>query len=173
MSDVTPILCAWTGEAFSPSGHTWAKRADERFVVGQQYLVEAQEPRSLQSHNHYFAALTDAWQNLPEHLADNFPSADHLRRWALIKAGYRDERSIVCASKAEAKRLVAFIKPIDDYAVVVAHEAVVVVLTAKSQSMKAMGKRDFQASKEAVLQIISGMIGSTMVRLEQNAASAA
>ena len=173
MSDVTPILCAWTGEAFSPAGRIWAKRADERFVVGQEYMVEAHEPRSLQSHNHFFAALADAWQNLPEQMAETFASPDHLRRWALIKAGFRDERSIVCASKAEAKRLVAFIKPIDDYAVVVAHEAVVVVLTAKSQSMKAMGKRDFQASKDAVLQIVSDMIGSTTERLNQNAASAA
>src|SRR3546814_9642927 len=58
-----------------------------------------------------------------------FATPDHLRRWALIRAGYRDERSIVCASKAEAQRLAAFIKPMDDYAVVLVSEAVVKVCT--------------------------------------------
>jgi len=47
----------------------------------------------------------------------------------------------------------------DDYAVVVARDAVVVVWTAKSQSMKAMGKVEFQRSKDAVLTECARLIG--------------
>ena len=81
-----------------------------------------------------------------------------MRKWALIRTGFRDERSIVCASKAEAERVAAFVKPMDDFAIVIAHEASVLVYTAKSQSMKAMGAKEFQRSKEAVLDYCQGMI---------------
>ncbi len=77
----------------------------------------------------------------------------------LVKCGYADERTVVCASKAEAERVAAFIKPMDNYAVVIFHEAVVKVYTAQSQSLKAMGKREFQESKEAVLAAIDRLLG--------------
>jgi ABC-type nickel/cobalt efflux system permease component RcnA len=47
----------------------------------------------------------------------------------------------------------------DDFAVVTVSEAVVTVYTAKSQSMRAMGKKAFAESKEAVLRILSEMLG--------------
>lgn len=132
---------------------------------GECVRLVRQEARSQASHNHFFAALNDAWLNLPEGEAERFPSAEHLRKWALIKAGYRDERTFVCGSKAEAQRLAAFVKPMDEYAVVVVREAVVTVWTAKSQSMRAMGKADFQRSKDDVLEVVAGMIGATPAQL--------
>lgn len=129
------------------------------FGEGEIVTLERREGRSASSHNHYFAMIGEAWNNLPEHLADRYPTAEHLRKEALIRAGYRDERSIVCASKAEALRVGAFIRPMDEFAIVAVSEAVVRVFTAKSQSAKAMGKADFQASKEKVLAILADMIG--------------
>lgn len=155
---VQPLDFTWTGEAMVPRH---PKAADRLFVVGEVYPLAAHEERSSATHRHYFALINEAWQSLPEGMADRFPTADHLRKWALIKAGYRDERSVVCASKAEAQRVKAFVRPIDDYAVVVASEAVVIVYTAKSQSMKAMGKAEFQASKVAVLDTIASLIDVT------------
>ena len=99
MSD-RPFPFAWDGEAMVPPGQYWAKRADEQFVVGQNYKLVEHHDRSPQSHSHYFAALAEAWQNLPHHLTDRWATSEHLRKWALIKAGYHDERSIVAASKA-------------------------------------------------------------------------
>jgi len=136
----------------------FAKLCDKQFVVGLDYRLDVAEERSRRSHDHYFAAIDDRWHSLPERYGDRFATTDHLRKWCLIKAGFRDERSVVVASRAEAIRLAAFIQPIDDYAVVVPMQATVVVYTAKSQSLKAMGKKDFQASKQAVLDIIDGMI---------------
>jgi hypothetical protein len=81
---------------------------------------------------------------------EEFPTAEVLRKKMLIRAGYADERSIVCASKAEAQRVAAFVKPMDEYAVVTVREAVVRVYTAQSQSIKAMGAKpfpDIQASR--------------------------
>lgn len=162
MSDaLLPLPVQWDGEVFKPITGYWARQADRHLVVGQTYTMEVREPRSPASHGHYFASVTDAHENLPEAMADRWATPDHLRRYALIRTGWRDERSIACTSKADALRVAAFIRPMDEYAVVVAHEAVVVVMTAKSQSLKAMGRKDFQASKQAVLDYLATLIGTT------------
>jgi len=81
--------------------------------------------------------------------------------------GYRDERSIVCNSRAMAERVAAFIGSMDCYAVVTALSSVVRVYTPKSQSMRAMGKREFQESKDHVLGFIADLIGVTADDLEK------
>lgn len=152
-----PMLFRWDGEAMVAEPR-FRKLADAAYTVGEVYRLEVQEQRSLVSHNHYFATLNDIWLSLPEEYGDRIPSAEHMRKFALIRTGYRDERSIVCASKAEAARVAAFLKPMDDFALVVVNEATVTVYTAKSQSHKAMGGKVFQQSKEAVLQYCQGLV---------------
>lgn len=168
----TPIPFRWEGDSFAPMPG-FGKRCDEVFVVGQVYRLAEQEDRSAASHRHYFACINAAWENLPAGAAEQFPTPDHLRRFALIKAGYADSRTLVASSKAEAQRLAAFVRPLDTFAVVAASEATVTVWTAKSQSVRAMGKKDFQESKDAVLSIIAEMIGTTPAMLAANAGQAA
>src|SRR5258707_712660 len=110
-----PLWFCWSGEAMIPLS---PKAADRVYTVGQRYHLEHREDRSSASHAQYFAAINEVWQNLRGDAAARFSSADHLRKWALIQTGYRDERSFICASKAEAQRLAAFLRPIDDFAVV-------------------------------------------------------
>lgn len=156
--DMRPVPFQWNGEAMQPT-RGFAALADKQFVIGEVYTLEASDPtRSMASHRHYFSAVYDAWLNLPELDAERFPTSDHLRKYALIRAGYCDSREIVCSSKAEALRLGAFVKPMDPYALVAISGSVVRVYTAKSQSLKAMGKRVFQESKDAVLAVVAGMI---------------
>ena len=163
------ILFEWDGEAMVPR-KGFAKRCDETYVVGEIYRMEVREERSLISHRHFFASVHEAWLNLPEALSERFATPEHLRKYALIKSGFRDERSFACGSKAEARRLAAFMQPFDDYAVVVVRESTVIAYTAKSQSMKAMGKKDFQRSKDAVLGVCAEMIGVQPEALENKAA---
>ena len=160
-----PIVYQWDGECMIPLQRL-RKRCDELFVVGERYTLIPHEDRSGRSHRHYFASVKSAWENLPEVMAERFPTPDHLRKWALIRAGYRDERSIVAASKTEALRIASFVRPIDEYAVVTVSEAVVTIYTAKSQSTKAMGKKDFQASKEKVLDVLAEIIDVSRKELE-------
>jgi len=156
---MTPLPFTWNGEAMviRPG---FQKRADEAFCIGEGYTLAVVEDRSAASHRHYFAAVNEAWANLPEHLAERWPSAEHLRKAALIRTGYRDERSFACSSRAEAIRMAAFLKPIDDFAMVALSGTTVLVLTAKSQSVRAMGKAVFQESKDAVLNALAEMIGT-------------
>ncbi len=81
--------------------------------------------------------------------------------------------SFVASSKAEAARIAAFLRPVEDTAVVRVKDAVVIRWTAKSQSMRAMGKDDFQRSKDAVLAVIDELIGTAPGTLSREAGRAA
>jgi hypothetical protein len=161
---MTPLLFRWEGDCFKPIPRH-AKECDARYTIGEHYALEEIKERSTKSHAQYFAALNDAWLNLPETIAQRFATSEHLRKHALIGCGYFDKRSIQAASKAEALRLAAFIRPMDEYAIVTVSAALVEVYTAKSQSYKAMGKKDFQDSKTAVLDYVAALIGTEAERL--------
>lgn len=171
MSEAPPILLQYEGEGeFKPAGSYWAKQADKHYVIGARYALVEHQERSQKSHAHYFAMVHDAWANLPEHLAEQYPTSERLRKHCLIKAGFADSQTFVCSSKAEAQRMAAFIRPIDEFSIISVKEATVTRWTAKSQSMKAMGKDEFQRSKDAVLQILSDMIGVAPAELKKAAA---
>lgn len=167
-----PLYFTWSGDAMVPLPR-FAERARKQYEVGQKYRLVEEHERSTQTHNHFFASVTEAWKQLPEDIAVSYPSVDHLRKWALCKAGFADERSIVAGSNEEARRIAAFVRPSDPYAVITVGGNVVKVYTAKSQSRKSMGARDFQASKTAVLEIVAGLVGVDVDTLASNAGRAA
>ncbi len=170
MTVIHPIKFRWTGEAMIPLVKSVAER---QYEVGETYRLEPWEERSPASHRHFFAALRSAWDNLPEHWAERFSTPEHLRKYALIKTGYHDVRTIAARSNAQAADIAAFVKPLDDCAVVVVREATVTVYTAKSQSARAMGKGEFQQSKRDVLEWLATIVGVTTQQLHDNAGQAA
>ena len=163
MTALYPLSFYWNGEHMVPLNPRAAAR---QYTAGEVYNLEHREERSAASHAHYFAALQEAHANLPEDIADRFPTVDHMRRYALVRTGYRDERTIIASSKAEARRIAAFVKPMDEYAVVSVNDSAVIVWTAKSQSHRAMGKVAFQKSKDDVLTFVAEMIGVSRDALE-------
>ena len=167
-----PVSFIWTGEVMEPL-RRFHNICAASFVIGQTYTLEEIKDRSSASHRHYFACINDAWLNLSEAAAVQFPTPEHLRKIALIASGYADIRTHVCSSKAEAVRTAAFIRPLDSYAIVNVKEAVVTVSTAQSQSVRAMGAQEFQASKTKTLDYIAALIGTTPAELERNAREAA
>lgn len=165
-----PTVFNWDGEAMVPLS---PRLADRQYVVGEQYRLAVEQERSQASHNFYFAAVHDAWMNLPVDVAVEFANDTHLRKHALIKAGYCNKKSILCASNAAAIELAAYIKTFDEYAIVTIEGRMVTIFTAQSQSKAAMGKVKFEESKTKVLDIVAGMIGVTADTLRDNAGQAA
>lgn len=157
MSAPAPIPMRWQGDVFAPLPR-FAKLCNASFVVGQVYHLQVVEERSAISHRHFFAQLNEAWQNLPDRIATRYPSVEHLRKYALIQAGFCDQRQLVAASKAEALRIAAYVRPADTYAVVTVRDAVVTTYTAVSQSNKAMGRVEFQRSKQACLDFAASLL---------------
>jgi hypothetical protein len=154
-----PLPFIWTGDSFQPVNRHWARKCDERFVVGQSYTLDEIHVRSNATHAHYFATLHDIWQSLPEGLSEQYPTDEHLRKYALIRTGFCTMKQHVCSSKAEAVRLAAAIGPYDPYQVVVVKDSVVTAYNAISQDYRSMDKKTFAESKEKVLDWCSALIG--------------
>lgn len=148
------------GMALVPIGRH-QNRFSDAFEEGETYAMAVHEDRSWASHNHYFACIKDHWLSLPERAAMETwaQSPEHLRKYALIQTGWNDTHSHACKSAAEAQRTAAFVRPIDEFSVVIARGSIVERFTAKSQSMRAMGKADFERSKEDVLGFLETLVG--------------
>lgn len=171
-----PLTFQWDGEAMRPVGR-YAKEADRHFVIGQTYRLEEATERSEISHRHEFAWLREAYANLPENVALHFDNEDQLRKFALIQTGWCEREEHVYPTKAEALRQAATIRRHKtEYCLVVVRDAIVTVLTARSQRTRgagAMNKQDFNASKQAILEYVSGLIGVSPEGLTRNAGRAA
>lgn len=155
-----PIKFTWDGEAMVPASGYWSRQCDKQFVVGEQYRLAEEHERSQISHNHEFAFISEAWNSLPDHLLEQYPSPEHLRKYALIRKGYATMVQHPCPSKAEAERLQAILAGhVDKYALVIRRDAVVTVYEAESQSYRSMGKKRFQESKTAIMEFIGDLVG--------------
>lgn len=154
------------GDAWIPH-RRFAKEVERRFATGEDRALVDYEARSKKSHDHYFATVEQIHNNLPDHLRERFPDDDTMRYDALIRTGFRNERELVCGSKAEALRAAAWARGGQGYSVIVVTGCVVTEYTAKSQSLKAMGKEQFQLSKDATLAYLAELIGVTTEQLSQ------
>lgn len=144
-----------------------------QFDLNANYRMEIERvsgERTDASHKHYMASVVQAWRNLPEKMASEYPTPDHLRKRALIKTGYYHLDSKVFDTPADANRAASFIKPMDPFAVVVVRDCVVNHYRAKSQKYLRAGgmdKKEFQESKDAVLALLATFIGTTKTALEK------
>lgn len=163
-----PVIFDWNGEAMIPRH---PKVADREYTVGERYALVPYEARSITSHNHEFAWLAEAWQNLPEQYADLYPTPEHLRKRALIEAGFYDETAVDAGTLAAAIRVAAAFRAKDEFALVIVRGPLVLIRTAKSQSRRAMDRETFQRSKTAIMEIISLMIGVKIPELAEASAA--
>ncbi|HLK25634.1 MAG TPA: hypothetical protein VKT30_13340 [Caulobacteraceae bacterium] len=152
------LQLAWDGEAFWPLS-SQRSQAKQAYGPGEIVAFAEAKDRSSPSHRHYFAALREAWVNLPEGYAERFATDEHLRKWALIRTGFCHARSIVCRTRAEARAIAAIVRSNDAYALVSIEGRTIWHLTAMSQSTRAMDHATFQASKRAVLELLADILG--------------
>ena len=170
MSEAPPMYFSWDGEAMVPKK---PRLADRYFVVGQDYRMVEENERSQASHNHEFAWLTEAWQQLPDDISDLYPSPEHLRKRALIDAGFYNEQIIDAGSKAAALRVASGIQSREPFSLIIVRGPLVVIRSAQSQSRRAMGKVRFEESKRAIMEVISNLVRVESTELVSNAGQAA
>lgn len=153
-----PLLFTWDGEAMWPRP-AFRREADKQFVVGETYRLGELAQRSHETHAHQFAWLNEAWKTLPERLAAEFPTAGHLRKRALIETGHFHETVLDVGTKEAAIQVATTLRAKDEFAWIVVRGHVVVMREAKSQSKAAMKPEEFQASKSAILEWVSALLG--------------
>lgn len=168
----SPIIYVWDGTSMVPLPK-FERKCNEQFVVGYKYLLEEIHERSVKSHNHAFGWLTESWRQLPEEYIDLYPSPEHLRKRALIAAGYYNETIVDAGTKEGAFQFAATLRARDDFAMVSVSDTIVVIRDAKSQSRRSMKKKEFQESKTKIMDIIADLIGVTPEQLLENAGQAA
>lgn len=161
---MTPLRYMGEGEFRAASAYH-ARALDKALVIGEVLTWGQIEERSQKSHAHYFAAVHEAWLNLPEAVSVEFPSDEHLRKYCLIKAGFCTVTKIACMTNREAVKLISSVSEMDGFAVCEVAGNIATVYRAHSQSMKAMGKKTFQESKTAVLEILSAMVGAQITEM--------
>ena len=163
----------WDGDALTPTGHYGLSAAREAMEPGDVVIVEIDHPRSQNSHRHQFAEINEAWRHLPESLQEApwAASPETLRKHALIATGFADTYSIDCGAKATAERVRMVLASAEagkhGYAIAKVRGPLVVVWTPQSQSMRAMGGKRFQESKQAVLNWIAAQIGVDAEELQR------
>ena len=161
-----PAIFEWTGDSFVPLAR-FQRQCDRDYVIGERYRLVEQQERSDATHRHEFAWLREAWLNLPEEIADGYPSPEHLRKAALIEAGWFDETIVDAGSNAAALRVASFVRSLDEFAVVIVRGPLVIRRTAKSQSRRAMDRKDFAASKQAIMEVVAGLLGVATADLQR------
>ena len=154
---MTAIAYKLVKGAFVPLGR-FRREVDASFKEGSIYHLAEVKGRSAASHSHYFACLHEAWLNLPEPMALHFPNEEAMRKFALIRTGWADRRSVSCGTKAAAERVAAFIRGGSGFSVVTIEGTAITQWTARSQSMAEMGADDFQKSKSDVLEFLEDVI---------------
>jgi hypothetical protein len=154
-----PIAFEWTGEAMVPI-RAHLKRADAQFVIGMSYILDTYEARSMAMHKGYFARIREAWTNLPDDIADAYPSPESLRKRALIKCGYAKLTEVLAASSREAAKMAEAMTAADEFALVVIEDRALRIWRAQSQSVKAMGGKAFKESIDRVEHWIAALIGA-------------
>ncbi len=159
MAQQSPLLFIWQGDGFTPVPRH-AKACDERYVVGERYLLEETQERDMVKHRRQFAFVREAWENLPECYALEpwAQSSEHLRKFSLIKCGYCHTETFPCGSKAEAQRWAPRLRAADTYAIVTVAGTVVHRFTAESQSVRAMGAKRFEESRRAIMAFVDGLL---------------
>ena len=117
LTDPSPLPFIFTADgSFRPATPFAAELCVRRYAAGAKYLLVEHQERSLLSHNQQFAWIDEAWRQLPEKLADLYPTPEHLRKRALIEAGFYHEEAIDCGTKAAALRVAAYLRKHDDFA---------------------------------------------------------
>ena len=162
MTRPPPLKCIWYAddEVLKPVG-TSIRYCLEQFGNGEIVTLERNEERSESSHGHYFAALNQAFRQLPEHLMSEYPTVDILRARALIKTGHCTMKDVLCDGTFSE-----FVQP---YSIVEYRGGVLRIFKAKSQSRGSMKKAEFQQSKDDVLGFVANLVGVSVEQLKANA----
>jgi len=155
-----PVMMRWEGDAMVPASGHWQRECDKRFTVGETYSLDEIHARSSATHAHFFAVIKQIWDNLPDALRPQYGNPEILRKHALIRTGFHTMVQHVAKSAAEADRLAAIIATYDAYQIVQTDGCVVTVYHALSQDHRHMDKKQFQDSKQKVLDWCADLVGA-------------
>lgn len=152
------IRVMWNPErkVFHPHGRSLAQCESLDPATWYNMLLEGDW--SVESHNHYFARLNELYLNLPESVAGRFKNIDHFRAWCLVHEGFANEQCQLFETPSAAQIAAKAIARFAPYSVVDVSGSVLRIWTAKSQARGRMSKREFESSKQKVLELAEHLV---------------
>lgn len=183
--------CMWTWNEADESMRlkpAFRRVAKAQFVDGEDYAMDVRERRSSREHNHYFAAVNEAWIHLNDESREKLNSPEKLRKWALIHVG-RCDQSVFGPMPHRtalkwAQTAAVFFRRGEDYVEISVRpvygdlgkrtgESLVIMKAAVSQSRASMDRETFRQSKREVLDLLAGKIEVKRSELEKAGVMAA
>ncbi len=167
-----PVVCTWDGVVLTPTPR-YARAAARQFEPGAEYPLQIVESRNMRFHNKYFAAIHEGWTQLPERIAQRFPTSEHLRHWLLIQVGEAVEKEYDLQTSDDARLLAMCVRTESPFARVRVVGPRVIVNRANSQALGSMSAAEFNDSAEKVLDLLAQMIGVPRGKLVKEAGRSA
>ena len=167
-----PIISAqWDGEVLRPL-RRHARACDDTLTVGEVYRIEVVDEAQSARDRQFHAALREAWLNLPEAIAEEFPSVESFRHYLLVKCGYCTTVRLPFASERAARESLPLLQT--EGAILHVERAVVTVIRPMSQKLRGgMPKEQRLQSYRDVADMAAGMVGVTPAQIAANVDQAA
>lgn len=96
----------------------FARLCNRQFELEEDYALGPVDNVPGRSRASFFMSVHNAWDSLPEDSDEVFASEEHLRKRALVKAGWADHSVTNWKTKADARRHAVDLRKIDGYAVI-------------------------------------------------------
>lgn len=141
------------------------------FEIGKRYSLIEFDERSPENHNHLFMLITGYWHNWPENYPRELPSAETLRKHALIQTGHYIHAEMAHASLEAATAYVRDFLLHVDYAegsiVSTPNGTATVMRIAKTLKKKVMEAAEFNKAKADVLDFCQSVTGIAPEQMER------
>jgi len=135
------------------------------------FVLDGHASRSPQDHRRFFAVIRATYTHWPESHEFDPDNAEHLRKWLLCKAGFRDVTTIPVDFPIELAKehpalmklvmlaVEAAIKAAKGYAFPRIHGDCIAVFSAKSIQWDKIDQKEFNKVREAVEEVIEAETG--------------
>lgn len=154
-------------KAMVPDGRFKAL-CDRQFSLDEGYALGPVDNVANASRGGFFASVKEAWNNLPED-DERFPSPEHLRKRALVAAGWAFHSQEVWDTERDARKHVISLRKHDEYAIIKPSGTVVDVWVAKSIAHGQITADEWKVVKPRALDWIAAQINVARTELERHA----
>lgn len=139
---------------------------ERQFELEDDYPLGPAENAPSRGRAAIFATVHDVWDNLPD-TQKAFPSEEHLRKTALVKAGWADHSQTILDTPGDAKKFGVMVRKVDAYAIITISGNVVDVWTARSIATGRITSEEFKPVKLRALKWLDSLVGLTPEQLEE------
>lgn len=138
-----------------------------QYAIGETYALGPVDNVANSSRGGFMASVKEAWKSLPEE-DERFPSWEHLRKRALVAAGWCLHSQTVMDTPKDARNLAIQSRKLDEYAVIQVKGNVVDVYIAKSIAHGQITAEEWKVVKPRSLDWVAAQINVRRTELEHH-----